>query len=54
VLALILGLIARNEIQRSGGQLGGSGIAVAGIITGFVGAALYILFFVAVFAIGGT
>jgi hypothetical protein len=52
VIAVILGFIAKNQIDRSGGQLGGSGIAVAGIITGFVGAALYVLFFVAVFAIG--
>src|SRR3954451_13731210 len=52
VIAVILGFMARNEIERSGGQLGGAGIAMAGIITGFVGIGLYVLFFLAVFAIG--
>jgi hypothetical protein len=52
VIAVILGFMAKNEIERSGGQLGGSGIATAGIITGFVGVTIYVLFFLAVFAIG--
>jgi hypothetical protein len=51
VIALILGFTAKNEIDRSGGQLGGSGIALTGIILGGVGTALYVLFFVAVLAI---
>ena len=51
VIALILGFTAKNEIDRSGGQLGGSGIALAGIITGGIGAALYVLFFLAVIVI---
>ena len=52
VIALILGFTAKNEIDRSGGHLGGSGIALTGIITGGVGVALYVLFFAAVFAFG--
>jgi hypothetical protein len=51
VIALILGFTAKNEIDRSGGQLGGSGIALTGIILGGVGTALYVLFFLAVLAI---
>jgi hypothetical protein len=51
VIALILGFTAKNEIDRSGGHLGGSGIALAGIITGGIGAALYVLFFLAVIVI---
>jgi hypothetical protein len=54
VIALILGFTAKAEIERSNGQLGGSGIALAGIITGGVGAVLYILFFLAIFTLGST
>jgi len=52
VIALILGFMAKGEIERSGGQRGGAGIALTGIITGGVGLALYLLFFIAVFAVG--
>jgi len=51
VIALILGFMAKGEIERSGGQLGGAGIALTGIITGGVGVALYLLFIVAVLAV---
>ena len=51
VIALILGLTAKNEIDRSNGQLGGSGIAMAGIVTGGIGTALYALFLLAVLAL---
>jgi uncharacterized protein DUF4190 len=54
IVGLILGIVAKNEIDRSGGQLGGRGIAMAGIILSAVGIALYALFFIAVFAIGTT
>jgi hypothetical protein len=52
IVGLILGITAKNEIDRSGGQLGGRGIAMVGIILSAVGIALYVLFFVAVFALG--
>jgi hypothetical protein len=52
IVGLILGIMAKNEIDRSGGQLGGRGIAMAGIVLSAVGIALYALFFIAVFAIG--
>ena len=52
IVGLILGIMAKNEIDRSGGQLGGRGIAMAGIVLSAVGIALYVLFFVAIFAIG--
>jgi hypothetical protein len=45
VLALILGYQARSEIRRSGGRLTGGGLAVAGIVLGWVGLA-GLLFFV--------
>jgi hypothetical protein len=52
IVGLILGIMAKNEIDGSGGQLGGRGIAMAGIILSAVGIALYALFFIAVFALG--
>jgi hypothetical protein len=38
---LVLGYKARDEIARSGGSLGGSGLATAGIVLGWIGLALY-------------
>jgi hypothetical protein len=52
IVGLILGIMAKNEIDGAGGQLGGRGIAMAGIILSAVGIALYALFFIAIFAIG--
>lgn len=43
ILALIFGFLARNEIQASGGMLGGGSMATTGIILGWVGVALFIL-----------
>jgi hypothetical protein len=37
VLALVFGYMARSEIDRSGGTQGGRGLAVAGIVLGWVG-----------------
>lgn len=34
--AVIMGFIARKQINESGGSQGGQGMALAGIITGFV------------------
>jgi hypothetical protein len=51
VIAIVLGNRARKEIRTSGE--GGDGMALAGVILGWIGAAgavLYFLFFVAVFA----
>ena len=41
--AIVLGVMARREIDRSGGRLGGRGMALAGIIMGSIGAALGLL-----------
>ena len=42
-VGLILGLMARSRIRASGGQRGGDGMALAGAITGGIGAALSVL-----------
>jgi hypothetical protein len=41
--AVICGHLALRRIQRSGGSLGGRGLALAGLITGYVGIALIAL-----------
>ena len=47
-VAIVLGFIARNQITRSGGREGGAGLALAGIILGFIWIAISILIFIAV------
>ncbi|MEJ2709082.1 MAG: DUF4190 domain-containing protein [Anaerolineales bacterium] len=43
IVALITGYMAKREIQESAGDLGGDGMATAGIILGWIGVALGIL-----------
>ncbi len=46
--AIILGHISRKNIQQSGGRLQGSGMAMAGLILGYVSVALSVLFIAAI------
>lgn len=48
IVALILGYIARGQIDGSGGRQGGRGLAIAGIVLGWIGFAAVILFGVVV------
>lgn len=41
--ALISGYVARNEIKKSNGMMGGSGMATAGIVLGWVGIAFSLI-----------
>ncbi len=53
VPAIILGFMSRRDIARSGGTLGGDGLALGGIITGILSTLLSIglvIFYVAIFA----
>jgi hypothetical protein len=50
ILALIFGYQAKAQIDRSGGRETGRGMAVAGIVLGWVGVGLFLLF-VLVFAV---
>lgn len=43
ILALIFGLIAKRQIDRSGGGQSGLGLAIAGIVLGCVGVATLLL-----------
>ncbi len=50
ILALIFGYKGRREIDRSGGMQEGRGLAVAGIVLGWIGCA-FLLLVVALFVI---
>lgn len=43
ILGLVFGYIARNQIDQSGGTQEGRGLAVAGIIIGWVGVGIIVL-----------
>jgi hypothetical protein len=49
--AVVLGHVALSEIKKSAGRLAGQGLAVAGLVTGYIGMALGALFLTA-FVIG--
>ncbi len=49
--AVVLGLLARRDVRRSGGMLGGSGVAAVGIATGAIGSLLTVIW--ATLALGG-
>jgi hypothetical protein len=61
VIAVIAGHMARNEIRSAGGRLSGDGLAVAGMIMGYVqiilsilGACLFALFFIFIAGVAST
>jgi hypothetical protein len=43
ILAIILGYMARNEIRRRPGELSGDGLALAGIVLGWISVGLAVL-----------
>jgi hypothetical protein len=43
ILALVFGYIAKSQIDRTGGLQGGRGMAIAGIVLGWIGIATLIL-----------
>jgi membrane protein YqaA with SNARE-associated domain len=49
VVAVILGYMAKSEINSSAGQLEGSGLATTGLVLGYIGLGLALLAIVAVF-----
>jgi hypothetical protein len=46
ILALVFGYIGKSQIDQSGGYQKGRGMAVAGIVLGYVWGALVIAYFV--------
>jgi hypothetical protein len=53
VLALIFGYVGKSQIDKSGGTQDGRGLAIAGIVLGWIGVAVLIVFIIAV-AAGGS
>jgi hypothetical protein len=43
ILALIFGYVAKNQIDRTGGTQGGRGMAIAGIVLGWIGVGVLLL-----------
>jgi Domain of unknown function (DUF4190) len=50
ILALIFGYVGKGQIDRSHGAQGGRGMAIAGIVLGWVGLAFTILFVIVIIA----
>ena len=46
ILALVFGYVAKGQIDRSGGMETGRGMAIAGIVLGWVGVGLFVLFLI--------
>jgi Domain of unknown function (DUF4190) len=52
ILALVFGYIARSQIRRSQGTQGGDGMAMAGIVLGWIGIGVLLLLIVLGVGIG--
>jgi hypothetical protein len=50
IAAVVCGHMAKGEIDRAGGQLGGRGIAMTGLILGWIGVAFWALIFLLIVA----
>jgi len=53
VLALIFGYVARSQIKQRPGQ-GGDGMAIAGIVLGWVGVGLFLIFIIVLLSVDNT
>ncbi len=54
IVALVLGYMAKNEIDRSGGTQSGRGLAIAGIVIGWLGVISTIIAIIVVIAFAVT
>ena len=52
ILALVFGYVAKGQIDRSAGRQGGRGMAIAGIVLGWIGVGALVLFIVLGIAFG--
>jgi hypothetical protein len=53
ILALIFGYIGKSQIDKSEGTQDGRGLAIAGIVLGWIGVAILAIFIIAIIASGG-
>ena len=53
ILALVFGYVAKSQIDRTGGVQGGRGMAIAGIVLGWIGVGVLLLIIILV-AIGAS
>jgi hypothetical protein len=51
ILALVFGYVAKGQIDRSAGRQGGRGMAIAGIVLGWIGVAVLAIVLVLAVAI---
>ena len=54
ILATIFGHVGKRRIDRSGGVRGGRGMAIAGLIMGWIGIGLFVLFVILAIAGDGS
>jgi hypothetical protein len=54
ILAVIFGHVALSQIKRSYGALGGRGMAIAGLVLGYIGIATLVAVIVAAVIVGPT
>ena len=51
ILALVFGYQAKGQIERSGGRESGRGMAIAGIVLGWIGLALMAFVIIAIVSV---
>jgi Domain of unknown function (DUF4190) len=54
ILALVFGYMAKGQIDQSGGTQQGRGMAIAGIIMGWIGVAILVIFWVVIIIVGAA
>jgi hypothetical protein len=54
VLALVFGYMSRGQIDRDPQNQGGRGMAIAGIIMGWIGVAIFVIFWVVIAIVAAT
>jgi hypothetical protein len=54
ILAVIFGYVGKGQIDRSGGAQGGRGLAIAGIVLGWVGVGTLLLYIIVIVIVAIT
>ena len=54
ILALVFGYVAKGQIERSAGRQGGRGMAIAGIVLGWIGIGILALVILFALVLGGS